>query len=99
MVFGAHCAVEYPSEKAWTAHVGRTKQSDITMGWGQVSKCTDLIIHKEFTIKTYDKDVALLRLETELVYNNQVNLINICFICLYLYLIIFCTQGTTNLLA
>jgi len=70
VIFGAHCAKEYPSEKAWTAHVGRTRQQDDHVG--QTSRCTDLIIHKEFTVKTYNKDVALLRLETELKYNDQV---------------------------
>ena len=69
MIFAAHCAEPYPSEKYWKAYVGSTLQSDMKKGNGHISKCTDLIIHENFTIETYNKDVALLRLEKELVFN------------------------------
>ena len=52
MIFAAHCAEQFPSAENWTVHVGSTYQESMGKGDGQMSKCTDLVVHQNFAMST-----------------------------------------------
>lgn len=72
VLFASHCVIEFPHAREWTAHAGTSDQSKLSSNVAQTSHATDLIVHSDFTQRTYQRDIALLRLAKSFTYNDQV---------------------------
>ena len=63
----AHCLIAYPNTNVWTVFVGETFISRMR-DRAQKATPTHFVMHADYDEKSFDMDIALIRLDRDLVY-------------------------------